>query len=201
MSWSLSDKVFFYALFPFSHPVAAQLALRERLVLLAVLLTVGEVVPMLVQDIWIVFINPPFRLTEFLIGVCLAALVIDGVRPRVPVGFATALALAACLAAGWVPDRRMLSAITLMPFALLILAAAEEDLAGRPARVLHTAALVRLGQWLFSFSLAHALVVSAFVRVAEAASMAVRRASACSPPRMPPRSRRHTALQARGAPA
>jgi len=92
---------------------------------------------------------------------------IDGVRLRVPVGFAAALALAAYLAAGWVPDRPVLTAITLMPFALLILAAAEADLVGRSARVLHTPALVRLGQWSFSFYLSHALVVSAFVRAAE----------------------------------
>ena len=58
-------------MFPFLIRPLLNLPLRERLVLLAVLFTGGEVVPMLVHNTWIVFINPPFRLTEFLIGYAL----------------------------------------------------------------------------------------------------------------------------------
>ena len=167
VSWSLSDEVFFYALFPFLVRPLLGLAARSRIALIAGLIAVGELVPLLVHDYWFAAINPVFRLTEFVIGVCLASLLIDGVRLRVPVWAAGAAALGAYVAAGWAPNRIVVAAITLVPFALLILATAEADAAGRAQRVLHAPWLVRLGQWSFSFYLAHALVVSAFVRAAD----------------------------------
>lgn len=167
VSWSLSDEVFFYAMFPLLiGPVAA--LRREALVRVLVgLVAVGILVPVFVHDFWFIFVDPVFRLVEFVIGVVLCLLLIDGVRLRAPVSAVAALAIAAYVIAGWAPDRLMLSAVTLIPFALLIFACAESDLSGRFAHGLHSPLLVRLGQWSFAFYLTHALVVSAFVRAAD----------------------------------
>jgi peptidoglycan/LPS O-acetylase OafA/YrhL len=166
VSWSLSVEVFFYALFPLLIAPLLRLSRRGTIGLLAALVAAGEVVPLLLANTWVIYINPVFRLTEFVIGIALAALLLHGMRLRVPVAAAAALALAAYVAAGMAPDHLMFTAVTLVPFSLLILTAAESDVNGRFAKALHFPWLVRLGQWSFSFYLAHALVVSAFVRVA-----------------------------------
>jgi peptidoglycan/LPS O-acetylase OafA/YrhL len=167
VSWSLSDEIFFYAMFPlFVGPIAA--LRRESLVrLLAVLVAVGLLVPVVVDNFWFVFVNPVFRLLEFAIGVVLCRLLLDGARLPVSMPAAAALAITAYVAAAWAPDRLMLSAVTLVPFALLVFVCAQSDLRGRSAYGLHRPWLVRLGQWSYAFYLTHALVVSAFVRAAE----------------------------------
>jgi peptidoglycan/LPS O-acetylase OafA/YrhL len=167
VSWSLSDEVFFYALFPLVIGPLVAMSLRARTALLLGLLAVAMLVPLVFDNVWVTFVNPVFRLTEFLIGVCLCGLLVAGVRLRVPLTAAVAIATAAYLIAGLLPERLMLSAATVVPFALLIFAAAQADVAGCGARALHSAVLVRLGQWSYSFYLAHALVVSAFVRAAD----------------------------------
>jgi peptidoglycan/LPS O-acetylase OafA/YrhL len=167
VSWSLSDEVFFYALFPLVVGPLLALSTRARTAVLAGALLVAALIPVFVHDVWVIFVNPVFRFTEFIIGVCLCAQLVSGVRLRIPVSIAATAALAAYLAGGLAPGRLMLSAVTVLPFALLIFAAAEADLTGRTARVLHSPTLVRLGQWSYSFYLVHALVISAFVRAAD----------------------------------
>jgi peptidoglycan/LPS O-acetylase OafA/YrhL len=109
---------------------------------------------------WAIYIDPVYRLLEFVAGICLCALLRDGVRLRVRPGAAALLAVAAYVVAGHVPLYAMWVAVTVVPFCILIFACAQADVTGYRG-VLHHPWLIRLGQWSYAFYLVHTLVLRA----------------------------------------
>lgn len=170
-SWSLGCEVFFYALFPFLAAGLFRLGSRSRRALL-----VGGVLAVLViaavtapasygtTGYWLLYFFPPTRLIEFVIGMLLALEVTGGSWPRIGLGPALAVAGAAYAAAGWAPTSYRVVAVTLVPFIMLIGAAAQRDLSGRPS-LWNSPVMVRLGMWSFALYLAHFPVMVALALV------------------------------------
>jgi peptidoglycan/LPS O-acetylase OafA/YrhL len=183
-AWSLSDEAFFYALFPF----LVRPLVRARgwlLALLALALIAGNVVVrwwawgagLTHRQELLVFVSPPGRLAEFVLGMVVAAAIRRGWRCPVPVWTATALVGAG----GWalwychthdqpylptlIVDGHQVSRAeqamnqVMGPlFALLIAAVASRDLRAR-WMILRSRPLVALGKWSYAFYLVHATVL------------------------------------------
>lgn len=98
------------------------------------------------------------RLVEFAIGVLLALAVRRGWRPPVPFSVAFAIAAGAYLWAGFLPAYVRPVAVTVVPSALVIVAAATADLSQSPS-VPRWRPIVKLGEWSFAFYLEHQLVM------------------------------------------
>jgi peptidoglycan/LPS O-acetylase OafA/YrhL len=198
VGWSLSVEVFFYALFPFVIRPLLRLDHGKLLLLLAMVVGLAIVIPLELRPVqqdtgfafWAIYINPVYRLLEFVAGIALAGLLRTGFRIRLPVAAAMGLALAAYLLVNRFPMYAARVPVTIIPFCLLILVCAQADVAG--ARTgLRATWLVTLGQWSFAFYLVHQLVLRvvddrapthwgtvgtlAFVLVVYAASVAVAR--------------------------
>ncbi|WP_052405519.1 acyltransferase family protein [Demequina mangrovi] len=106
------------------------------------------------------YVFPPARLPEFVLGICAALLVRHGL-PRVPMALAGALLLGSYLVVHVLPASDGYGSVRFwsLPIALMIVATAQADIAGvdHPFRRGMT---VRLGQWSFAFYLVHAVVVT-----------------------------------------
>jgi peptidoglycan/LPS O-acetylase OafA/YrhL len=172
VSWSLSVEAFFYLAFPLLLVGLARLDARARRVVALVCVATPMVLAAVAQahysghgyvDLpndtmtWAVVYLPLARLPEFTLGI-LAALELRD-RGRAPVSWrpALTLALAAYVACGIWPSMLTQIAVTALPFTLLIVAAAEQDLAGH-LRFLTSRRLVWLGEISFCFYLVHTLV-------------------------------------------
>jgi peptidoglycan/LPS O-acetylase OafA/YrhL len=166
VSWSLSVEVFFYALFPFVIRPILRLEPAGLLCLLGAAVSFAIALPLVLspahQDtglgFWAIYINPGYRLTEFVAGIALAGLLRAGVRIRVPVAAAMLLAAEAYLLVNAVPMYASRVAVTIIPFCLLIYVCAQADVAGGWTGLRHRR-LIRLGQWSFAFYLVHQLVL------------------------------------------
>jgi peptidoglycan/LPS O-acetylase OafA/YrhL len=165
VAWSLACEAFFYALFPLIlHRVSRISAHRRRAIMggavIAILLLAGgsRLVLSGSARLWFPYIFPPARLPEFLLGVLLALEVRDGRWPHVPMLPAAVCAAAAYVVAGWVNEPFRWISVTVVPFVVLIGAAAQADLKGRPS-IFRARRLVVLGVWSYAFYLLHQLVL------------------------------------------
>ena len=159
VAWSLAVEAFFYLVFPYVLPSLLRLEprLRPMLMLSLAFIPLGLAV---VQQLghgssgylWLVAYFPLARLPEFLIGALLALEIREGRWRRIPLGPALVFAFGAFLLAGRVPAAFMWVVVTLVPYTLLLAAAAQSDLSGR-ARWLHHRVAGRLGVWSYSFYL------------------------------------------------
>ena len=166
-SWTLSCEMFFYLCFPLA--LSRLRGLRARRALLAGLVAVSfglafihAALPASTANFW-VYIFPPSRLPEFLIGILLALEIRDGSWRRVPLLPSCALVIAVVVFEEHLPVGFRFAAATLIPVMLVVLATAGADLRGA-ARVLHNRWLIRLGEWSFAFYIVHNLVVLEFAR-------------------------------------
>ncbi|MGX9349230.1 acyltransferase family protein [Microbacterium sp. KNMS] len=171
--WSLSCEVFFYATFPIIRTLTRRLNTRGlwTLGVAAVcvsftIATVGSFFPYTRTLQWATVVFPPARLPEFVLGVVLGTLMSRGWRPRVSVALAALLATASVTLAAFVPYSFSRYAVTLIPFALLIVALGSADASGRRLPT-QSRILVTLGAWSYCFYLVHLvaleLVIGLFV--------------------------------------
>lgn len=170
VAWSLSNEAFFYLMFPLIAVPLSRLARRrpprDLWVLLVALAAASIALPLILRPVeeggvsfWLVYISPPFRIIEFVIGMGLAHALRRGGLPRLNLAACAALAGAAYLVAGWVPAYAMWSATTLLPFALLIVASAQTDARGDTPAVLRHPVLITLGKWSYCFYLVHSTIL------------------------------------------
>lgn len=163
--WSLSVEVFFYAVFPIVRKFTNRMSISGLtcLALASVAVTTAiagyaSALAGTVSTQWAFVVFPPVRLPEFLLGVALGALVARGWRPSIPVVvpvLLSGLAVYASMHATYVPSRY---ALTLVPFATLIVALAVRDINGNRTFASFRP-LVTLGVWSYAFYLVHATVM------------------------------------------
>lgn len=174
-AWSLSDEAFFYLLFPLLLLLAGS-ARSRRLLWLAVV--VAQVV------VWLCFANlewqawtldyfPVTRVVQFALGVLCGVAMRRGARAPVNywlavlgvVGFHLFLQVWERNAVGWSFGFGPYSGSQWWAtpfFALLIMAAAQRDLDGRPTLVRGSLSL-RLGHWSYAWYLIHEVVIRVWV--------------------------------------
>lgn len=170
-SWTLSCEAFFYALFPFAFGLLAGRPARQ-LRMVAAVISVGLLLGALAVNAvgrdglsyYVLHQSPPYRLGGFLLGVVLALLIRAGWRPRLSLAAALVVALAplAFFAAtdGWHHWDASTVDLAAMPGTFFVIAAAAScDVDGRGGW-LHSAWLIRLGQWSFALYLTHVLLLS-----------------------------------------
>jgi peptidoglycan/LPS O-acetylase OafA/YrhL len=110
---------------------------------------------------WAVVALPASRLPEFIIGVVLGTLMLRGWRPRVPIWIALLASVVAIATAFVAPYALSRYAVTLLPFALLIVALASSDLSMRRRTVFNWMPAIRIGFWSYCFYLVHNMVLTA----------------------------------------
>ncbi|MGJ6966016.1 acyltransferase family protein [Streptosporangium sp. G11] len=181
VSWSLSCEAFFYAVFPFVVRPIVRRTLRQMVMIAAVLIaiSIGTRVwlwlanPQLTAENWFTSDlyyfathSPIARVSEFVLGIVIAAAVRQGWRSPVGLRAATAVTVGYfALLWAWSWSGMWQTALaeaanrgSIVVFALLIAAAATNDLAGRRS-LLSSRPLVALGQWSYAFYLIHFLVL------------------------------------------
>ncbi|MEO3811069.1 acyltransferase [Sphaerisporangium sp. B11E5] len=174
-AWSLCSEILFYLLFPLLIIPIRKIAdnrlwLWAAVTVAAMALTCvatltllpaeprfpGE--PLALPQFWFMYMFPPVRLLEFVLGMILARIVIQGRFPRLgltPVALLVVIAYAGTLI---VPSPWSLTLVTAVPFALAIGAFATANLRGRRT-VLGTRPMVWLGNVSFGFYMTQALVL------------------------------------------
>ncbi|MGX7760192.1 acyltransferase family protein [Streptomyces angustmyceticus] len=175
VSWSLAVDVVFYALFP------ALLALVNKIdparlwywvgaaavgvvAVPAIALTALPDTPQMplggvsVSQYWFAYFFPLFRMLECVIGMLMARIVLSGKWIGLPVLPAALLVVLAYGAAQQVPYLFRLSAVTVLPVALLTAACAVADADGRRT-AFSGRVMVWFGELSFAFYLLHNLVL------------------------------------------
>ncbi|MFB9881099.1 acyltransferase family protein [Planobispora siamensis] len=174
-AWSLSAEMLFYLLFPALIIPIRKIA-DNRLWLWAGLAAVGMALVCLVTltlvpdapkypgealsltQFWFVYLFPPVRLFEFVLGMILARIVMAGRWPRIGLLPVTALVLAGYAATLYIPWPYSVSLVTAVPFALAIGTFAKANLEGRRT-FFGTRPMVWLGQISFGFYLTQSIVL------------------------------------------
>ncbi|WP_166790517.1 acyltransferase family protein [Cryobacterium tagatosivorans] len=183
-SWSLSAEAFFYAVFPWvARPIrrASTLGLaRGMFGLYAVIVVVtiaGHILLRGGPTVAFFYVNPLYRLWEFLIGMSIAVFVQRGWRTRIGLPISLSLVSMVFVAVAGlnfliengigpvsVLGMRSLpndiTSLIMVPFfVLLIGSAASSDLRGKRSH-LRSPLLMSLGKWSFALYLTHLLLVS-----------------------------------------
>lgn len=163
--WSISAEAFFYLCFPLLVLALPHRRGRIGLGVLAAVLMLG---PALVLHptgsdqtdpaFWAIYVLPATRISDFIVGMLVAHAVKNGWRPPVGLRGALLLALGAYALTGVTPPWSTVSIVTVVPFALLLAAAATSDLSGRRT-VITSPVAMRLGEWSYAFYLVQASVL------------------------------------------
>ncbi|RSN60970.1 acyltransferase [Amycolatopsis sp. WAC 04182] len=179
VSWSLSCEVLFYLSFPLLFRYIRRIR-PDRLwlwtgVVVAVILLVPLAATSLpnepylwyaetsVPRFWFVYAFAPVRLLDFVFGILLARVVLEGRRLPMGLGWAAVLSVAAYAVAPLFPMTYKLTAVTVVPLGLLIAAGAVADREGRRT-FLAGPRMVWLGEVSFAFYMVHWLVLTFGVR-------------------------------------
>lgn len=172
-AWSLSCEAFFYAAFPFLVLRFGRRRLRTVLIIGVSLVLLALAFSIWVNSVtdrvqWPLYINPAFRVVEFILGMLLATAISRGWRP--PWSMGTALALLALWVVILSDTRPRLSSvgqellnttwwvISPLLFVMIIGAAAQRDLDGKRS-IWRTRPLIKLGEWSYALYLTHATLL------------------------------------------
>ncbi|MFI6303617.1 acyltransferase family protein [Amycolatopsis thailandensis] len=175
VSWSLSCEVLFYLSFPLLFRYLRRIR-PDRLwfwagAVIAVILLIPLAATSLpnepylwyaetsVPRFWFVYAFAPVRLLDFVFGILLARIVLEGRRLPLRFGWAAALSLVAYAAAPFFPMTYKLTAVTVVPLGLLIAAGAVADREGEQT-FLAGRRMVWLGEVSFAFYMVHWLVLT-----------------------------------------
>jgi peptidoglycan/LPS O-acetylase OafA/YrhL len=167
--WSLSVEAFFYLCFPLIYRGIQPLQSRT-LGALAVVIYVAMVSTAMLGRaysglaFWFVYISPPARLLEFLIGVTLGEALRRSDLPRIPSAIAASAVVGGLLVMPYVPASFRPATVMLWPFVLVISAAYQADAAGRTS-LLAWRPMVVAGTWSYAFYLLHATTIGLTVDV------------------------------------
>jgi peptidoglycan/LPS O-acetylase OafA/YrhL len=165
VGWSLSVEMFFYLLFPL-----VIIGARRLSAVMQMSAVIAMIAAEYVWDLswwahteqplegWLLGGFPPVRLLEFAVGVLLALLVREGRLRGVRLWWALPFAAAGYVADGFAPAGLTTVPCPVVPFAVLIVAAANSDLRGSVS-LLRARWLVKLGEWSFAFYLLHQMVL------------------------------------------
>lgn len=171
VGWSLSAEMFFYLLFPLVFFALRRLSLRGVAVALCIALLFVFAIPLTLHPTepsglryWLIYLFPATRVFEFIVGMCLALLLRNGVTFPVPVAATATFALAVSVASNWMPRYWLLVAATVIPFVLLLASSAEADRSGKGS-VFGWKPIVKLGEWSFAFYLVHLIILRAIIAV------------------------------------
>lgn len=176
--WSLSNEAFFYLLFPLTASRLVYMSTRSRLILGSACWIATLVIALLGWRfegawVWFVYVFPPSRLPEFLIGV------IVGLETRrssgrwsPPLSASCALVLASYFALPWMNASLRPAVVMSLPFAMLLASAARSDL-NRHGSLLRNRALVTLGLWSYALYLVHTQIIGGVDRVVSASGRLV----------------------------
>jgi peptidoglycan/LPS O-acetylase OafA/YrhL len=169
--WSLSCEAFFYLMFPLIFRLLRNLGTPGRLIGMAIVVAVVVTVAFVVHPVqegsasyWFIYFFPPIRIFEFILGILLALQMKRSSSFPVPLWAAASLVVVVYFADSFLPGAFKPVAVTLIPFALVIWAAARADLLGlwSPFR---NRILVTLGIWSYSFYLIHSQALTVWITV------------------------------------
>lgn len=180
-SWSLSCELFFYLLFPVLLALVKRIG-KDKLwwwaggvaALIVLVPNVTRLLPATptfgaeytgtilfgqpVYSVWFVYIFPPVRLLDFLLGILMARIVLSGNWINVRPLHAGMLTVAAYVAGLFLPLIYSVDAVVIVPVALFIAALAAGDMHGTGS-ALGTPTMRRLGDASFAFYLVHYTVL------------------------------------------
>lgn len=165
--WSLSTEAFFYLLFPGIFPLMKVFNQRGRAITMGLIVVIIFALALMLDPkagsvgFWLLYIFPPTRLLEFILGILMALHIRDGWRMPLGVKAATLMSVVGYAIAVYSPFSIRLIAVMLIPFAVLITAVATADIDGSwspyRGRIVTT-----LGMWSYAFYLAHIHVIASW---------------------------------------
>ncbi|MFF5257215.1 acyltransferase family protein [Streptomyces leeuwenhoekii] len=169
-AWSIACEAFFYALFPALFVVLRKVPaqrLRRVWVALAVLIVLVPLaasafpgpdlydwLPLNERGLWFVYVFPPVRLLEFVLGIVTARLVLTGTWPRVGRLVVTAFLLVFFFLLPGLPAQYAMGSAMAPALAAIIARTALADIEGR-ARRLPRPALIALGEASYALYITH----------------------------------------------
>lgn len=184
-SWSLSTEAFFYATLPALHRAMADRTPRMLLITCGAVVGAAAVVALALRGLvggdavaLFLYMDPVYRLWEFVLGIALALLVKSGKVPRINLTAAAVAVVLAFFAMGTInyaithdlgPFARLpfnslptdLASLLISPLCgLLIVAAAQIDQSGSTSH-LASRPMVLLGTWSFALYMTHMLLIMA----------------------------------------
>ncbi len=173
-TWSLSCEVLFYLSFPWLLRLVRRIRAEWLWGCLGVLIAIVMVVPLLARllpdgelglgtlepflHVWAVNFFPLSRVLEFMIGIVVAQIVINGKWVRVGLIPASVLTIVGCVLMPVVPSGYSFVAATIIPLVLLIGESATADMRGRRT-AFNGRLMVWLGEISFALFMVHWLVV------------------------------------------
>jgi len=176
VSWSLSCEVFFYLCFPLLYRFLQRIPIQRLWVSTAGTVLAVIALPWVTSMVfasrpkflpfdvtydqyWFVYLFPLARVLEFVLGILLALVVREGRWLKVRFWYVVVSLLVAYPLADKVPYLYSITAVLIIPVALLVLAGAGADIRGSSSLVRGRLA-VKLGDVTFAFYMVHLLVLT-----------------------------------------